>query len=415
MYRLDTKTARARLEPRNGPYFVKVMKGRFLGFRKASEEFANWTARAELGNSKRIHKLLGPVSNDFGYDEALAAAREWFKDVDAGITGAAADGTPATVAAACREYVDDRRRQKGEAPAKTTHRIFCRRIYGEPAAQPLSGWTLEPDPIAAVRLDKLRALHLEEWRERAIAAKLSRETVNRELTSLVAALNLAVANRLVSADQSREWKRVKKFKSDGNRRTVYLDLNQRRTLLAAARETFTYTVIKNSKTRRYSPSIRESRGAIGDLIEASMHTGARPGELISATRSAFDGRTHSLTLSGKTGSRTFPLSPAGVAFFDRISKLKLPKAPLLCRDDGKAWNRSDWDEIVRAVVQRAGIPPGTVLYTLRHSWITEAVLSGMSLLEVARMTGTSLAMIDEHYGHLAESTARERLNSITMV
>jgi hypothetical protein len=285
MYRLDTKTARARLEPRNGPYFVKVMKGRFLGFRKASEEFANWTARAELGNSKRIHKLLGPVSNDFGYDEALAAAREWFKDVDAGITGAAADGTPATVAAACREYVDDRRRQKGEATAKTTHRIFCRRIYGEPAAQPLSGWTLEPDPIAAVRLDKLRALHLEEWRERAIAAKLSRETVNRELTSLVAALNLAVANRLVSADQSREWKRVKKFKSDGNRRTVYLDLNQRRTLLAAARETFTYTVIKNSnpyaqRTMRPSSSLRDAAARLSGhrrLDPVLQHPSASPG------------------------------------------------------------------------------------------------------------------------------------------
>jgi hypothetical protein len=146
-----------------------------------------------------------------------------------------------------------------------------------------------------------------------------------------------------------------------------------------------------------------------------MHTGARPGELVNALRSAFDSRTRSLTLSGKTGKRTVPLSPAGVAFFERMSLSKLPKAPLLVRDDGKAWGASDWHEVMRAAAALANMPPGTVLYTLRHSWITEAVLSGMSVLEVARMTGTSLEMIDAHYGHLADTTARERLAVITMV
>ena len=415
MFRLDTKTGRAKLDIRNAPYFVKILKGRFLGLRRFSPELATWTARAEDEKGKRIFTVLGELSDAFGYDEALEAARAWFKKLDAGVTGETGDGKPATVEGACREYVADRKRQKGDKTAATAHRIFARRVYGDLKKAPATGWAIEPDPIAAIRLDKIRGKHLEEWRERLLKAKLGRSTINRETTAIRAALNLAVKNRLVSADQAREWQIVTRYKVDDNRRDVYLDLAQRRRLLETARTTFTYTVVVNSKVRKYNPRTLESRGAIANLIEATMHTGARPGELVTALRSAFDSRTHSLTLSGKTGKRTFPLSPDGVVFFDRMTKSKLPKAPLLTRDDGKAWGASDWHEVMRAAASLAEMPHGTVLYTLRHSWITEAVLSGMSVLEVARMTGTSLEMIDEHYGHLADSTARERLATIKMV
>ena len=415
MLRLDTKTARAKLEVREAPHYIKLAAGRFLGLRKRSEDSQKWTARMRDDSGEQVHALLGELSENFDFDQAVAAARAWFKKHDAGVTGETNDGKPATVEGACREYVADRKRQKGYKTAATAHRIFARRVYGDLKKAPATGWAIERDPIAAIRLDKIRGRNLEEWRERLLAAKLGRSTINREMTSIRAALNLAVKNRLVSADQAREWQIVTRYKTDDNRRNVYLDLAQRQRLLETACTTFTYTVVVNSKVRKYTPRTFESRGAIANLIEASMHTGARPGELVTALRSAFDSRTQSLTLTGKTGKRTVPISPDGVAFFDRMTKSKLPKAPLLTRDDGKAWGASDWHEVMRAVASLAKMPPGTVLYTLRHSWITEAVLSGMSVLEVARMTGTSLEMIDEHYGHLAESTARARLATIKMV
>jgi hypothetical protein len=40
---------------------------------------------------------------------------------------------------------------------------------------------------------------------------------------------------------------------------------------------------------------------------------------------------------------------------------------------------------------------------------------GMSVLETARLVGTSIAMIDRHYGHLALTTARERLARLQLV
>lgn len=85
--------------------------------------------------------------------------------------------------------------------------------------------------------------------------------------------------------------------------------------------------------------LEAATGGVRDLIEAVLVTGARPGDLASAPRNAFDSRTKTLTLSGKTGTRTIPLSPAAVTLFDRLAKSNLPTAPLLTRDDGKAWKR----------------------------------------------------------------------------
>ncbi len=197
--------------------------------------------------------------------------------------------------------------------------------------------------------------------------------------------------RRVSLAAAQEWAEVQPLKGAGKRRTVFLDVTQRRALLG------------------------NSSGAFRDLLEADMHTGCRAGELTSARRSSFDARTKSLSVTGKTGSRTIPLTSAAVEFFSRVTRDKLPTAYLLTRDDGKPWAHSDWDELVREAARAAQLPAGTCLYTLRHSFITQALLDGMSTLEVSRIVGTSLAMIEKHYGHLVESTARERLAKVQMI
>ena len=114
-------------------------------------------------------------------------------------------------------------------------------------------------------------------------------------------------------------------------------------------------------------------------------------------------------------AETVTLSPASVALFERLAKGKLPAAYLLVRDDGQPWAHSDWDELVREAAARAGLPAGTCLYSLRHSWITAAITEGMSPLEVSRLVGTSLRMIDKNYGHLALAKTRERLAAVAML
>ena len=49
----------------------------------------------------------------------------------------------------------------------------------------------------------------------------------------------------------------------------------------------------------------------------------------------------------------------------------------------------------------AGIEPPRRVYDLRHTFATFALRAGISTFDLSRYMGTSLAMIDRHYGHLA--------------
>jgi len=51
---------------------------------------------------------------------------------------------------------------------------------------------------------------------------------------------------------------------------------------------------------------------------------------------------------------------------------------------------------------------------LRHTFATEALAADVSTFELSRVMGTSLQMIDQHYGHLArdsEGSIRARLDA----
>lgn len=367
---IHLSSVRKALPPRREPYWAApIERGKYVGFRKISETSGTWIARMRDETGRQHYRALGTVTSDFDFDKAKEAARRWFKQREAGIRD-----DLVTVADACRQYVEELRREKGEASAHDAEMRFRRTVYSH--------------PIGARHLAKLRTPHLKAWLH---SLQMAPASANRNFASLKAALNRAVRNRQAPRELEQEWRDVPLLKVTSKRRDLFLDLEQRRALVAAC------------------------RGAVRDLVEAAALTGARPGELVSALRSQFDARTGSMTFIGKTGSRTVPLSPAALALFTRLAKSKLPNARLFLRDDGKPWGHSDWDELVRDAAARAGLPAGVCLYTLRHSFITTAIVEGMSTLDVARLVGTSVQMIEQHYGHLVHSAARERLARVMLL
>jgi site-specific recombinase XerD len=122
-----------------------------------------------------------------------------------------------------------------------------------------------------------------------------------------------------------------------------------------------------------------------------------------------------LTVSGKTGTRTMPLAPAAITLLTNRSEGRGSDELLFTRDDGKPWAHSDWDESVKAAATRAKLPNDVVLYTLRHSFITQLLMDGAPTLEVARLVGTSVQMIEKHYGHLVETATRSRLAKVRLL
>jgi integrase len=383
LVRIDTKTGRDKLKPRREPYWRKLTQGRYLGFRK-THSGGSWIARYRTEDHKQRYLSLGEVSR-IPYDQAANSALIWFKSLDEGVTGRSSDGSEPTVESACREYVADLEREGRESTAHEVNMRFRRTVYGDK-----NKYT--PHAIASIKLSKIRAPHLKDWRAGLLEAGASKAGANRNSSALKAALNHAVKARMVSTEKAREWRELKRLKDAGIRRDLYLDRNQRRQLRDAC------------------------QGAVRDLIEGAMLTGCRAGELTKALCRAFDERTKTFTVTtGKTGRRSIPLSPDALALMRRLSKDKLPEAHLFTRDDGKPWAHSDWDKLVRDAANKAGLRNGVCLYTLRHSFITQTLMEGLSTLEVSKMVGTSLTMIEKHYGHLVADTARERLAKVALL
>ena len=53
------------------------------------------------------------------------------------------------------------------------------------------------------------------------------------------------------------------------------------------------------------------------------------------------------------------------------------------------------------------------LYTLRHSFITQAVTDGMTTLDLsARLCGTSVSMIEKYHGHPIADAARKPIEAV---
>ena len=118
---------------------------------------------------------------------------------------------------------------------------------------------------------------------------------------------------------------------------------------------------------------------------------------------------------GKTGERIVPMTPDMAKHFSKLARGKLPEAYLLTRDDGKPWGHSDQDKLMRAAVKKAKLPREVVFYTLRHSFIAQAISVGLDIYSVAEITGTSIAMIERHYGKLLKGRVREAMTRASIL
>jgi integrase len=388
------------LPPRPAPHWAApIARGQFVGFRKIAADKGTWIARMRGPDGRQKYQSLGWATEAFDFDHAKVAAAEWFKLQDSGLT---TGSEVVTVADACRSYVKSLTATNGAKSGRDAELRLKRTVYKS---------DLGRKPLASVRIT-----HIKAWRD---GLGLKAENFNRTLRSFKAALNMAVDNRQCVASLAKEWNDVKALPSEKKRRTQYLDLDQRRRLLEHCGD-----------------------GSFRDFMEASLLTGARGGELADAKRSQFDARTASMTFIGKTRlkvePRTVPISLAAVALFKRLAKGKQPDDLLFMRDESMIgacycdvetrrfrglakidepvrWLSYDWGPMVKQAVMASGLPLTTTHYTLRHSWISAALSSGMSTLDVARLSGTSLQMIQAHYGHLVDGAARLRLAAVSML
>jgi integrase len=382
--RIDRVDVRGRLQLRRDPYWLRLTAGRYVGFRRMTPGKAGtWLARAYT-DSGYAYETLGDFADKpevERYDAAKRTADEWFKHLDAG-----GSTEPTSVKAACEAYLEKLRSEKSEQAKKDSEGYFKRLVWD--------------DPIARVLLSKLSKAHMAEWRERVLKHNDDRSSFNRNITPVRAALNLAHEQGKVSSDQA--WlTALRPFgaKELGERRRKgTLDRDERRELVANSSE--------------------EARPFFKALALLPM----RPGEVAALHVEHLNVREQALQIpTGKTESRIIPLPAEAFAHFKACAKGKLPGAWLIARADGSQWKKEAWRDEIKAAARKAKLPRATVAYTLRHSLITELVQGNadrgvppLDIFTVAALSGTSVKMIEKHYGHLNKEHARKALQHLAL-
>jgi integrase len=400
-YKLDTVAGRSKLAPRREPYWLPIgdLNGAYVGFRRGPD---TWIVRIYEDGLKRYHQL-GRFED---HRAAIRAARDWVKARDCGVTE-----VNATVGDACRAYLSNLESDKGVTAAQEARGRLQRCVLGRSAeeARKARAKAVKPHPISRKPLNKLRAEDIKAWRNALVQEGLeaeplrkARASANRELSTLIAALNYARQGQMVESASA--WTSVRKFadvQAERHKTRRELPISDRKALLQAAA-----TV---------------GSGAIRPFLEALLLTGARPVELCRATVADYNRKTGTLALYSYKGRspekkiRNVPLRVLGAeALIKGQVAGKLPNAPLFTRDDGRPWGHSDWDHLVREAREAAGLRTLTA-YDLRHCFISEAIAGGVDPLTVARIAGTSLEQINRTYGQLLEERAAKAFANVKLI
>jgi len=380
---------REKLKPKAGdePHWQRLRQGVYLGYRPSKKKAGGtWFARCyDAETNRNSRKRLGDYGTLTGHDvfkQAKADAESWAETVESGGERAR---DMVTVKDACEAYLEQK-------PGSIAEGVFRRHVYS--------------DPIAKVKLDKLRRHHLKAWRKRLEQApalltrskkgekrwkERAKSTVNRDMVPLRAALGMVLKSGAPNTDAA--WQEaLRPFKGADKRRELYLDRDERRKLIDATGE--------------------EAR----PFVKALCLLPLRPGALAGLTVRDFDKRTRSLTIGkDKNGNpRQISLPQIIADFFGDQVKDKLPAAPIFARSGGEPWNKDAWKYPIKEAVNAAGLPGAASAYTLRHSVITDLIRARLPILTVAQLSGTSVAMIEKHYGHLVRDDAEEALASIAI-
>ena len=376
-----------RSRPGNEPHWQRLRAGCYLGYRPSKRGGkGTWIARAyDEDACKYCRKGLCDYGTLSGHDVFTAAKKDAEAFAELVETGGLRPEKLETVADACRSYLEVK-------PGPIVAGVFRRHVVS--------------DPIARVKLNKLRKHHLRDWRKRLeeTPALLTRNkkgvkrtkdrapaTVNRDMVPLRAALWRVLSPGLPNTDAA--WQEaLKPAKGAGRRRELYLDRLERKRLLDA--------MVDDAEP----------------FFRALCLLPLRPGAMAALTVRNFDKRTRTLTIGADKNGRPRQITvPQSIAdFLTRQCQDKLPSAWLFTRADGVAWSKDKWKDPIKDAVRAAGLPQAATAYTLRHSVITDLVRGGLPILTVGQLADTSVAMIEQHYGHLVRSDAEQALAALAL-
>ncbi|MDF3154768.1 site-specific integrase [Mesorhizobium sp. XAP10] len=402
---LSSKTSRAALPASDAPEWEVISPGVRIGYRRGRGSYGrggNWLAASRAPDNKRVQTRLGKADDllpadgkaVLTHEQAKDAARAWVKGLKVG-----ADASPSfTVDDALDRYFEARSAEgmKAVDDARSRAALHIRPKLGSLRVADLTigkvrAWrdgmvTSEKRLRTAKRAKEANKILVDLSDPEVIRRR--RDTANRTLTILKAALNWAFSNHLTADDTA--WRLVKPYRSTTSARIRFLSPDEQRALVAA------------------------SNGAIRDLISAALVTGARFGEMARLRVADYDVVNKSVFIAeSKSGKpRHVPLPDGGADLFARLAADRGAGEFLLRRESGAPWRPSTYNRSWKAVLKIANVQAVT-LHELRHTYASTMVRNGAPLIIVAQALGHSdTRMAEKHYAHLAPSYVADTIRRL---
>ena len=412
---IHTRTGRRSLPARPAPYFRQLQSGLHIGYRSMGPKMAGkWVVRQAAQSAQgtptytiavlaladdlteptwtpaRLRTTLAgctaPVQVEqalrdtvLSFDQATQAALVWASDESS--------GAAKTVDFALVRYFKNLR--DVEAKAERNVKEAESRI------------ALHLGSLKGKDLDALTRDQVEAWRAALIEAdeegqpKMSRDSANRVLTILKAALNFAFSQDWVGSD--RAWRGCKPFKGVARARQLML------------------TSAQVAKLVKHAPTPQ-----LANLISATFLTGCRYGEITTVRVGDLKGSVLQVRES-KTQGNLQHLSDQAAEFLATLATgAKGKRRPatdylLVKNEAGDPWLHSDATKLFVKACKAAkltteqGLPENPTLYALRHAHIAQSLDAGANLDALAKNLRTSPAMIRRHYDKFIEGGAAAQM------
>lgn len=388
--RLDNRTSRLGLRHRSEPYWRLVSEGCHLGYYRGAR-VGKWVARfRRSGSGASYAKTTLAEADDvrdadgetiLSFEQADAAARRWFNEV----TGTGSRRTGQTVGDALDAYLLG---FTGKSVASTTARVdaIIRPALGHLRLASLTrkaigDWHKARGRSPAMLRTKRGA---EKRNERAAdtdeAIRSRRATANRDMTVLKAALNRFADDH--PGLPAHAWRDVKPFKGVDGAKVRYLSDDEARRLV-------------NACAAEFRP-----------MVQASLLTGARYGELAALRVGDFDMKAQTLwlrdTKAGK--SRALYLEDEGTQLLSTAVVGKAGDALIFPRPDGKRWNASQQARHLQRACANGKVIPRATFHDLRRTYGARLAIQGIPMAVIAEALGHADERITaRHYAHLSPS------------
>ena len=421
--KLDSRTSRFKLEV-GKRHQERIAAGCYLAYRRPKRGGdGSWMARwFDKETGKALQKHLGDADDHLEPDgvrildfhAAQTAAEAWFKEVNQAAhfeaTGEVVATGPFTVADAMADYLGDaeRRGVKGHSIMKLSINAHIVPKLGTITVAKLTKKRIEdwlhamaesPRRMTGKVRDEVKHLAGPVTEDEKRARK---DSANRVLTSLNAALNLAVRSGRYSGPTP--WRDVKRFKGVGTARVRFLTVQEQRRLVNVCPDGFK------------------------QLVQAALYTGCRYGELGRLKVRDFNATAKTVFIEkSKSGKpRHIALTEEAAAWFTEQgagrgtgeSLLIKPTAKGKARkyqEDPLAWGPHDQKKLMIDACEKAKIE-AMGFHELRHTYASGLVNKGVPLAYVAAQLGhTDTTMVEKYYGHLSPSALADSIRKLAPV